>query len=176
MAQNGAILLEAHSLINGERQGEYGEPCESFRRIAAMWSAYLGKEVTGHDVGCMMALLKLARDANRHKPDNLIDAAGYIGLAADLPDIGIENGELAKLKEVAEEVCCYAGEYWDIHASPKNNPDCDTYEIADLTESGCGHVCEMKEEAIAHYIATVDPATILAMIDRIENRQGKIKS
>ncbi len=82
--KNGGILLAAHDLINGERAGDYGAAAVSFNRIAAMWSAYLGKEISGHDVACMMTLLKLAREAHSHKADNLIDAAGYIGLAADM--------------------------------------------------------------------------------------------
>ena len=81
---SGLILFEASDLINGQRQKDYGEPCQSFRRVAGMWSAYLGKEIDGHDVACMMALLKLAREANSHKRDNLIDASGYIGLAGDM--------------------------------------------------------------------------------------------
>lgn len=81
---NGDILLKAHGLINAERQGDYGPPAASFVRIAALWSAYLGHAVTAKDVAMCMALLKVAREANRHKADNLIDAAGYIGLAADM--------------------------------------------------------------------------------------------
>jgi predicted membrane-bound mannosyltransferase len=81
---NGAILLEAHSLINAGRQDDYGSPTESFARIAALWSAYLGRTVTGKDVAVCMALLKFSREAYAHKRDNLLDAAGYIGLAADM--------------------------------------------------------------------------------------------
>ena len=81
---NGRILAQAHLLINGTRQAEYGSTEDSFNRIAGMWRAYLGREITGHDVACMMCLLKLSREAHEHKPDNLIDAAGYIGLAGDL--------------------------------------------------------------------------------------------
>lgn len=82
--QNGGTLLEAHNLINGDRQNEYGLPGDSFRRIAKYWSAYLGTELDGHDVACLMALLKLARESYRRKKDNLLDAAGYIGLAGDM--------------------------------------------------------------------------------------------
>lgn len=82
--KNGNILLEAHALINADRQGDYGPPAASFARTAALWSAYLGRTVTGKDVAVCMALLKFSREANRHKADNLIDAAGYIGLAADM--------------------------------------------------------------------------------------------
>lgn len=81
---NGNILLEAHALINAERQDDYGSPAESFARIAALWSAYLGHTVTGKDVAVCMALLKFSREAHSHKRDNLLDAAGYIGLAADM--------------------------------------------------------------------------------------------
>jgi hypothetical protein len=81
---NGDILLQAHSLLNGDRQSAYGPPAESFFRTAAMWSAYLGKDISAKDVTVCMGLLKLAREAHRHKGDNLLDAAGYIGLAADM--------------------------------------------------------------------------------------------
>jgi len=83
-AMNGDILLQAHALINGERQASYGPPAPFFTRTAALWSAYLGHALTGKDVAMLMALLKIAREANRHKRDNLLDAAGYIGLAADM--------------------------------------------------------------------------------------------
>lgn len=81
---NGIILLEAHALINAERQESYGAPVESFCRTARLWSAYLGHSVTAKDVAACMALLKLSREAHQHKRDNLLDAAGYIGLAADM--------------------------------------------------------------------------------------------
>ena len=81
---NGNILLEAHALINGERQASYGPPTPFFARAAALWSAYLGHSVTGKDVAMCMALLKFSREAHAHKHDNLLDASGYIGLAADM--------------------------------------------------------------------------------------------
>jgi hypothetical protein len=87
---NGAVLLEAHALINTERQADYGPPPVCFERIAAMWSAYLAHTVTAKDAAICMALLKLGREAHRHKADNLLDAAGYIGLAADLSARGEE--------------------------------------------------------------------------------------
>lgn len=80
----GNILTDAHALINAQRQDDYGTPAESFQRIATMWSAYLGRAVSCRDVACLMALLKLGREAHAHKRDNLLDAAGYIGLAADM--------------------------------------------------------------------------------------------
>ena len=81
---NGEILLLAHELINGERQASYGPPAPFFTRCAALWSAYLGHVLTGKDVAVCMVLFKLAREANHHKRDNLLDAAGYIALVADM--------------------------------------------------------------------------------------------
>lgn len=77
----GTILVSAFNLINGERQGDYGDPKESFERIARFWSVYLGHEVSGKDVAMMMVLLKMSREMSGHKPDNLLDMAGYVGLA-----------------------------------------------------------------------------------------------
>ena len=81
---SGDILLQAHDLINGERQDAYGSPAPFFTRAAALWSAYLGHAVTGKGVAMCMCLFKLAREANRHKRDNLLDACGYLALAADM--------------------------------------------------------------------------------------------
>ena len=81
---NGDLLKEAHALVNAERQEDYGNPVESFARIAVLWSAYFDRHVTAKDVAICMALLKLSREAHRHKHDNLLDAAAYIGLASDM--------------------------------------------------------------------------------------------
>ena len=93
VAVNGDILLQAHTLVNGERQASYGPPAPFFTRTAALWSAYLGHAVTGKDVAVCMVLFKLAREANHHKLDNLLDAAGYIALAADMEATETNTGE-----------------------------------------------------------------------------------
>lgn len=80
-----AILADAAALICGPRQADYGPPAESFGRIAAMWSAFLGRRVTPAQVAGCMALVKLARLA--HDPahrDSAVDAAGYVALLAEL--------------------------------------------------------------------------------------------
>ena len=81
---NGSILRVAYELVNAERQDDYGPPAASFARIAVLWSAYLGHSVTAHDVAMLMALLKVSREAHQHKPDNLVDGAAYLALAADM--------------------------------------------------------------------------------------------
>ena len=74
------ILDAAREAVVG-RQETYGGPEDSFRRIAALWNAYLAPgdhQLTAFDVAMMMALLKIARarTAPWHT-DNLVDIAGY---------------------------------------------------------------------------------------------------
>lgn len=79
------ILDKANTIINGERQGAYGQAEDSFSIIAKMWSAYLGKAVDASDVANMMVLMKVARNANGvYKDDNWIDICGYAALGGEI--------------------------------------------------------------------------------------------
>lgn len=78
VVQEGNVLLEANATVAGPRQESYGHPGVVFGRLAQMWQAYLGvPTITAKDVCMMLALLKIAREANQHKHDNLVDLAGY---------------------------------------------------------------------------------------------------
>lgn len=80
-----AILDEASAAVTGAREDAYGGPEQSFRTIAGLWSAYLGQEVSTHDVAAMMALLKLARikhSEGQHR-DSWVDIAGYAACGAE---------------------------------------------------------------------------------------------
>lgn len=72
-----SILPEAEKLVHGARQDDYGHPYEDFSRTAQMWSAILGQEVTASQVGLCMIAVKLSREVNKSKRDNLVDIAGY---------------------------------------------------------------------------------------------------
>lgn len=79
-----SVLSEAESLVNGDRNVQYGDPNADFKRTAAMWSAYKGVEFTATDVGLMMALLKISRAAwSPGKRDHYVDGAGYFACAYD---------------------------------------------------------------------------------------------
>jgi hypothetical protein len=74
-------LQEAKNIIDNDREETYGDPGVNIRRIAELWSAYLGAPVTASDVCWMMVLHKASRA--KHKPDhqdNETDAIGYIAL------------------------------------------------------------------------------------------------
>jgi hypothetical protein len=74
-----SILQEAEELIHGQRRHDYGGCLASFQRIATMWSAYLGVEVSPEDVAQCMVLLKVCRAKQGQHRDSLVDIAGYAG-------------------------------------------------------------------------------------------------
>jgi hypothetical protein len=69
-----------------ERGSDYGHPKIDFTRTAGMWSAYLGFEVKAEDVPMMMILLKVSRQKNKYKEDNLNDIQGYAETARMLKE------------------------------------------------------------------------------------------
>lgn len=71
------ILTEAQSIVDGPRRDDYGHPAVNHGRTAALWSAYLGVEVSARQVCMLNILQKVGRDAHREKRDNLVDIAGW---------------------------------------------------------------------------------------------------
>jgi len=73
------------SAIVEERAEHYGDPVPNHARIAKLWSAFIGHEITAHDVAWMMVLLKASRSKVDPKhQDNYLDANGYIHIARDI--------------------------------------------------------------------------------------------
>lgn len=74
-------LNEASRIITGERDAQYGGPEDNFTRIAKIWSAILGIDITTEDVAMCMVGLKVARYASKSgfQPDTWVDIAGYAG-------------------------------------------------------------------------------------------------
>lgn len=105
--QRSAVLLEAMQLVNGDRNVQYGDPTEDFRRTAVYWSTHIGGVLRRkadaanlpltddllaiidglldpHDVAIMMQQLKMSRLAwDPHKRDTWADAAGYVACGWD---------------------------------------------------------------------------------------------
>lgn len=77
MSTESSVLLEAQKLVHGDRNADYGHPLDDFSRTARMWSAILGVEVSPEQVGLCMVAVKISRQCNRPKRDNLVDGAGY---------------------------------------------------------------------------------------------------
>lgn len=75
-------LIEALALTTGDRQKAYGAPLDDFTRTAGLVTSLLGKKLTSpltpEEVGLIMICLKLSRQMNKRKRDNLVDIAGYV--------------------------------------------------------------------------------------------------
>jgi hypothetical protein len=71
------ILTEAQQAVYGDRQADYGSVKTNFSNIARQWSVTLGMNVTPEQVGLCMIQVKIARQMNKPKRDNLVDIAGY---------------------------------------------------------------------------------------------------
>jgi hypothetical protein len=74
---NKTILEEAKDLLYNDRQEDYGDTNVNFGRVAKFWSAALGTEVNSEQVALCMVLMKVSRQIQNPKRDNLIDGCGY---------------------------------------------------------------------------------------------------
>lgn len=72
------VELEAATHVYGERQAAYGHPATDFERTGRIWGAILGiPDVPPELVALCMAGLKISREVNAPKRDNLVDLIGY---------------------------------------------------------------------------------------------------
>ena len=75
----GSILLEAHGLVNGDRQADYGPPWRDHQIAADIVNAWAGLDLTATDVQRVLVAVKLARmRQSPMKRDHYVDAAGYL--------------------------------------------------------------------------------------------------
>lgn len=87
-----SVCEEAQRLVRGDRQEHYGDPTDNFRRIAELWTAYLGRDLSKpidvQDVCAMMILLKQARmrTGGCYHRDSAVDTCGYALLQEILDD------------------------------------------------------------------------------------------
>jgi len=81
------VLVEAHRLINQNRQAAYGHPLDNWGRTARIWSEILGTQVTPEQAILCMVGTKLARlvQSPGHR-DSIVDVAGYAGLIEMVQD------------------------------------------------------------------------------------------
>ncbi len=71
------IASYAASLVTGDRQDDYGHPLDDFTRAGKIWEAILGFPVTAEQVALCMVGIKISRQTNTPKLDNVIDGIGY---------------------------------------------------------------------------------------------------
>lgn len=79
------ILDTARHAITVDRAATHGDAEDSLGAIADLWAAYLGRDISAHDVAMLMVLFKVARtQGNPSHADNYVDAAGYAAIAGEL--------------------------------------------------------------------------------------------
>lgn len=96
-AMTKATFLDKVKDIVAEREGQHGKPADTFKAIAASWSAYLTAIVgvpvmlREEDVAMMMVELKVQRFAGGQGThmDTLLDIAGYAACAGELASRGV---------------------------------------------------------------------------------------
>ena len=70
-----------------ERGVNYGHPITNHKRIAELWSAYLGYPIQPNEVAICMALVKISRQAEDVAYlDNYEDAIAYLAIAKSITD------------------------------------------------------------------------------------------
>ena len=81
MTDRQSVLTEARGLVHGDRNAAYGHPLDDYTRTAGMVSAMLAHKLkeplTAEDLGMVMCCVKLSRQQNKPKRDNMVDLAGY---------------------------------------------------------------------------------------------------
>tara|TARA_R100000988_G_scaffold44699_1_gene22098 strand:- start:159 stop:431 length:273 start_codon:yes stop_codon:yes gene_type:complete len=79
------FLSTSISLVEGDRQKDYGDKLHNHTNIAKLWSAYLDIKVSAHDVAILMALLKVARTKlGKVSSDTYVDMASYSAIAGEI--------------------------------------------------------------------------------------------
>lgn len=73
-----SLAMEAIDLVTGDRNDDYGDPADDFARIAMGWAEIVQAPVDAEQVALMMVWLKVCREVNKPKRDNVVDAIGYL--------------------------------------------------------------------------------------------------
>lgn len=91
LIEGDSVCREALKLVHGDRQDSYGHPYEDFSRTAKIWTEILGHAVTPAQVALCMIGVKLSREVNKPKRDNVVDIAGYAETLQMVKDYEVEN-------------------------------------------------------------------------------------
>ena len=71
------VTAEADRIVSGDRGAAYGRPIDDFSKTAVLWGPILKVEVTPEQVALCMIMVKVSRELNKAKRDNLVDICGY---------------------------------------------------------------------------------------------------
>jgi hypothetical protein len=80
------ICDEAKRIVYNDRAKDYGHPLDECVRIAGMWTQIIGAHVVSDHIPLCMIAMKISRQLNRAKRDNIVDIAGYAECAQRIID------------------------------------------------------------------------------------------
>lgn len=82
------VLGEAESLVNGQRQADYGTPQENMDRIATMFQIlFPEREWKASDIPLALLAVKFGRACQGYTRDTAVDMAGYASLWAEISEV-----------------------------------------------------------------------------------------
>lgn len=103
-----SILQEAHELTHGPRRADYGHPLDDYTRTAGMISSLLKHKLkeplAPHEAAMIMICVKMSRQINAPKRDNMLDAAGYAWVVQECHDEATRRATPRATQ--AEEITC----------------------------------------------------------------------
>ena len=90
-----SILAEASKIAGAgaERSRDYGHPHTNHQKIAIFWNEIIAENlrtntpISPRQVALMMIALKLAREVQTPKRDNIVDIAGYAECIGDIDEL-----------------------------------------------------------------------------------------
>ena len=86
------ILKQADNIVNDERiNAMYGGYAKCNERIAKLMTIFTGKEITVEDIFYLEVAMKLAREIQHHKEENLLDTVAYLGALNDYLETNLEK-------------------------------------------------------------------------------------
>lgn len=95
------ILKEAHNLKHGDRKNLYGDAVENHERIAKIFNAITGHNLSAYEVALMHVATKLARaKADSSHRDSYVDGAAYLSIANDCIDRAKNKRTFAKVRQI----------------------------------------------------------------------------
>lgn len=102
-----SILEEAQRLTHGPRRADYGHPLDDYGRTAAIVSAMLAHKLksplTAHEMALAMCCVKLSREMNAQKRDNMTDLAGYAWVAHAC----LEESQRREAQKITDDVMIF---------------------------------------------------------------------
>lgn len=87
-----AKIMEQRGQQNGYDKGEE----RSAAKIARVFNALTGRDLTEAEAWTFMICLKLVRQNNKHQDDNIVDLAAYAGLLGECESATAEQRKLAE--------------------------------------------------------------------------------